>query len=303
MSRQPDLRHHPLGYRLLWFLGQLLLYASCLVALTILFQIALDHLLPAADYPDLFYLYTDWSSQLIAALLALMALNSLTLGLPLSDWGFRDQHYRVDLRFGTVLGAGIMISIFLLLWVGGWVTVTGRDWQIGPLVAWLGFFNIQPLCEEIIMRGFLQNQLHRFFGSWAGIIGTALVFMVLHAGNTHFSLLAAANIFAGGWLMGLLYLRTQSIWAPFAFHAAWNYVQSTILGFAVSGFDAYSWLRIQLDGPAWLTGGDFGAEASLPGLLLLLAAIAYFWSAHRQSIPMLNAPVATKPSDHESPSV
>ncbi|MCB0638497.1 MAG: CPBP family intramembrane metalloprotease [Lewinella sp.] len=290
-----------LGYRLLGFTGQLLLFAAILIALVILFQWLIQAALPNQSYADLTYLYLDWSSQLLAALAALAIVNTLTIRLPLSRWGFRDHQWPAHLGSGLGLGATLMVMIFGLLWLAGGLQIRAINWDGFALLAWFGFFTIQPLCEEVIMRSFLQNQLHRFFGSFAGLAGTALTFMLLHGGNAHFSWLAALNILAGGWLLGLLYLHTQSIWAPFAFHLGWNFFQSTVLGFAVSGFDAYSLLDITPTGPAWLTGGAFGVEASLPGLLFLLVPIVYFWSAHRRPLPLLAAPELTdQPTTDES---
>ena len=55
---------------------------------------------------------------------------------------------------------------------------------------------------------------------------------------------------------------------PLGLHLAANVVQGPVLGFGVSG-DQQPGLLIPALGraPAWLDGGRFGLEASLPGLL------------------------------------
>jgi hypothetical protein len=173
-----------------------------------------------------------------------------------------------------------------VLWIGGWVEVLNIDFQLGLFLSWLLFFLVQPLAEEVVMRTFLQSQTHHYFGPQAGLIITALVFGLLHSDNENFSWIAGLEITAGGYLMGLLYLHTQSIWGPYLMHASWNFLQSTVLGFAVSGMDTYRVLKLKIDGPEWLTGGDFGIEGSVLSLLLLLAAIAWFWPASQAALPL-----------------
>lgn len=90
-------------------------------------------------------------------------------------------------------------------------------------------------------------------------------------------LLAGANIFLASILFGLAYVRTRSLALPLGLHWSANLVQGVVLGFGVSG-DAQPGLltplfRIEKD---WLTGGAFGLEGSLPGLITVVALLAVF---------------------------
>jgi hypothetical protein len=50
-----------------------------------------------------------------------------------------------------------------------------------------------------------------------------------------------------------------------------NWMQGGILGFGVSGTQQLSLLKPVIgEAPAWLTGGQFGLEASLPGLICVV---------------------------------
>lgn len=285
----------------LWFLGRLIYFASCLLVVSLLLQYLGEMLLGDRLRTNLHYLYLDWTAQLIGALLALAIFNQSVSRVSWIELGFPRSGLGERWLSGALVGGILMLVIFLILWLGGWLVVLEGRWRGGPFFAWLGFFLIQPLCEEVIMRGFLQQQLHRLFGAWTGLWGTALVFALLHAFNDHFSYLAAANILAGGLLMGLLYLRTQSVWGAYGLHAAWNFFQSTVLGFAVSGFEAYSVLDLELSGPDWWTGGAFGAEGSAPALACLTVAIVYFWPASRLDLPTAaHAKTIPNATDHES---
>lgn len=66
---------------------------------------------------------------------------------------------------------------------------------------------------------------------------------------------------------------------PIAIHFAANVIQGTILGFSVSGHDEVIILKPELAARyELLTGGKFGIEASLVGLLTLLLVLLYFIS-------------------------
>jgi hypothetical protein len=50
-------------------------------------------------------------------------------------------------------------------------------------------------------------------------------------------------------------------------HAAWNFTQGEIFDVPVSGLDEHGLVQAHLSGPSLLSGGSFGLEASLFGLV------------------------------------
>ena len=60
-------------------------------------------------------------------------------------------------------------------------------------------------------------------------------------------------------------------------HFAWNAVQGPLLGIVVSGSSAggTGLIRSTMNGPEWLSGGAFGAEASAV-MIVLLTAVGVF---------------------------
>ena len=70
-----------------------------------------------------------------------------------------------------------------------------------------------------------------------------------------------------GVLLALLYRVTRSLWPCIGLHAAWNVLQGTVFGIPASGTQAHGWLIYSRTGPDWLSGGVFGAEASVVALL------------------------------------
>jgi uncharacterized protein len=103
----------------------------------------------------------------------------------------------------------------------------------------------------------------------------------------------------GNWAPKRTALLTRRLWLCVGIHFAWNFTQGGVFSAAVSGGKTTGLLQGQMVGPAWLTGGAFGAEASLvalvvcavAGLLLVIAAkrsghvIQPFWSARNSVKP------------------
>ncbi len=103
---------------------------------------------------------------------------------------------------------------------------------------------------------------------------SSLVFSFVHGNNPSVNSIALVNIFLVGVMLALLFLRTRGLAAPFAFHFAWNGLLE-VVNLPVSGMVfSTRWhpFTLAAQGPALLSGGAFGPEASLSLTLLLAAA-------------------------------
>ena len=70
-------------------------------------------------------------------------------------------------------------------------------------------------------------------------------------------------------MLAAAYMLTRRLWLSIGFHMAWNYTQSAIFSGIVSGNEAQQGLiRSTVNGPDWLTGGNFGVESSVLALVL-----------------------------------
>ena len=95
----------------------------------------------------------------------------------------------------------------------------------------------------------------------------ALFFGAAHIFNPGATLWSSAAIaIEAGLLLAMIYHVTRSLWACIGLHAAWNIMQGTLYGIPVSGSKADGWLVSMRTGPDWLSGGVFGAEASVVAL-------------------------------------
>ena len=97
--------------------------------------------------------------------------------------------------------------------------------------------------------------------------------MAINPGATLTGLL---NVALAGVLLGAAYAATGQLWLPIGLHLGWNFAEGPIFGTAVSGTDMGPSLIVgDLDGPAILTGGEFGPEASIVGVAVVLAAATF----------------------------
>lgn len=188
---------------------------------------------------------------------------------------------------GLAAGTALFSTIVGVLWLLGAYHVTGfnphANWITPLLMVGIG----AGVGEEIMFRGALFRIVEEGLGSWAALLVSALLFGLVHANNPHATAWSSLAIaIEAGLLFGLIYMATRSLPACMGLHAAWNFCQGTIYGIPVSGLDSGGWLISTRTGPDWLTGGAFGAEASVVALVLCLlcSAALLMWSLRNDSI-------------------
>ncbi|MDA8220035.1 MAG: type II CAAX endopeptidase family protein [Dehalococcoidales bacterium] len=207
-----------------------------------------------------------------------------------ADFGFRlSRRWWLDFGFGLALGAVLMLGIFLVELAAGWITITGtfQTAQPGqsfalalltPIVVFLavGFY------EELLNRGyFLQNLAEglnfRFIGPRGAVvlgwIISSALFGFYHAANPNATVTSSVNIAIAGLFLGLGYVLTGELALPIGLHITWNFFQGIGFGFPVSGIDFshVNFIAISQGGPDLWTGGAFGPEAGLMGILAMVA--------------------------------
>ena len=101
-------------------------------------------------------------------------------------------------------------------------------------------------------------------------LAAVLIFGAVHLTNNGATWWAGLAIaIEAGILLSAAYKYSGTLWMPIGIHWSWNYVQGNILGFAVSGGNAGESLFIpETSGPDIITGGPFGAEASIVAVVI-----------------------------------
>jgi hypothetical protein len=177
-----------------------------------------------------------------------------------------------ELGLGLVVGAGLYAGCVLILMVLGIYRIEGLNPWIFLLPA-VAMALSAGIFEELLFRGVLFRTLEEVFGSWIALVVSSFVFGFVHLLNPAGTVMGAVFIsIEAGLLLAAAYMVTRRLWLGIGFHIAWNYTQSAIFSGIVSGSDsAPGLIRASIDGPAALTGGSFGLEASLVAFLLCTA--------------------------------
>ncbi|MCB9594608.1 MAG: CPBP family intramembrane metalloprotease [Sandaracinaceae bacterium] len=212
----------------------------------------------------------------------------------LGDLGLRvDARWILDAGFGFTLGALLMLSISAAERAAGWATygpATGDGSSPALLGTSLVVFISVAVVEELVFRGYqLVNLAEGFRGRWLGPSGSVLaatlfssvVFGLAHAANPHASPITTMNITLAGLMLASGFLLTGELGLPIGLHLSWNFFQN-VLDMPVSGQRQFGYAavveRIE-DGPDWITGGAFGPEAGVTGLVAMvvgtLVIVAY----------------------------
>ena len=192
----------------------------------------------------------------------------------------------------TALGLGTGLGYFIVV-VG--VMMAFGAYRFGGLNPdWTALCNaffmflIVAVGEEMIFRGVLFRWIDQRFGFWWAMAVSGLVFGLVHITNDNATLWSSIAIaLEAGLLLGAAYKWAGSLWFPIGIHWAWNFSQGNIFGFAVSGNDSgASLIQATIDGPAWLTGGTFGAEASVIATVAgLVLTVLFVWDIFKRQTP------------------
>jgi uncharacterized protein len=230
---------------------------------------------------------------------------------PFRDFGFHQQKgWGGDFLFGLGLGAFLMLAIFLIELTFGWIQITGFYNAQGALPSWLGLaldlviFISVGFYEEMVVRGYvLRNLAEGLNVRWlnprtAVILATvvsSILFGMLHLGNPNMSLVSLLNLMLAGVFLAIGFITTGELALPIGLHIAWNFFQGAVFGFPVSGVMAATpLLTIRQVNNSWLTGGVFGPEAGLVGLLAMVlgSALIFAWVKHKRGSAALQTRLA-----------
>ena len=204
------------------------------------------------------------------------------------------ERWRRGLPAGLLAGAAIWGITALALWVSGAVTWEWDAAGVDALLTGLLDCMAVAIVEELLFRGFPFQRLIDGIGAWPAQLAMAAYFTLTHSSGLaaagELQWLATANIFLASLLFGACYLLTRSLALPIALHFALNFVQGPLLGFGISGHGTNGLLVAHVGPTAtWWTGGAFGLEASLPGTLAILTALAATLFLRQRSAPTNSA--------------
>ncbi len=206
----------------------------------------------------------------------------------LKEWGI-----------GAVIGFGVMsATVAIMAILGGYRMISMNP--ISVLLPVLAIAITSGVIEEILLRGIFFRFIEQWLGSWSALILSAGLFGALHMPNPNATLLSSFAIaLEAGILLAAIYMVTRRLWAAIGLHMAWNFTQGGIYGVSVSGFKMDGLIKPEINGDPLLTGGAFGAEASVPAIILCTAVgLMYLKKAYQSNQFVPASWVRFKSGDH-----
>lgn len=183
-----------------------------------------------------------------------------------------------DLLFGFLLSGLMAATVFVVMLALGYIenvqlaALSGAAAKV--LAMSLFVMLLVGFWEELVFRGYILQNMAEGMGMKTAILISCVLYGLVHSANPSANLLSTAIIVLFGYLRIYGYLCTRQLWLSIGMHTGWNFFQATIFGFAASGH-AESWTLLTHEPAAtsWLSGGNFGPEASVVTIPVVLAAL------------------------------
>lgn len=256
-----------LGWRLLLF-----------VVLTVVATAVARALLPAG-------LLTGSVALLVGALLAGAATLRLDGRSPGALGFYLAPEAVAEAGRGLGLGAAVaLVVVACIAALGGlrWYAEAGTAWAwlVGGGGA-LAFLAMPAAAEEALLRGYLLQALTEAWGPFWALALTSGLFAALHLFNPGVTPVATLNVGIAGVFLGVVYLRTASLWWATGAHLGWNWAHGYLADVPVSGLellDAPLYEGVARGAPL-VSGGAFGPEGSLVTTGVVTLAAGLCWRA------------------------
>ena len=152
-------------------------------------------------------------------------------------------------------------------------------------LAWLAACICVGISEEFLFRGYLLQALWRGIGFWPASAVIAAIFAGIHyllkPGENLADVIALVSF---SFLCCYSVLRTGNLWFAVGLHVAYDFMQLFVIGTPNGGqIPPGRLLDVTFNGPAWLTGGSLGTEASWIAYPLDALAFAFIWWRYRSN--------------------
>lgn len=219
------------------------------------------------------------------------------LGLPRARGWFK------QFILGCVVGGGLTVLAIAPIWVWGHLrSIHLMSVRLLPnLGAVLLMLLLGALAEEFVFRGYPFQHLEQVIGPVRAVLAFSVLYGALHLLNPHASPWGAANSALLGILFSMAYLRTRALWLPWGIHFGWNATLGLVFGLPVSGFRVFTlWIYTDAYGPKWMTGGDYGVEASATAALVFVIGILLLWKLPLRQLAQPEPRAVPQPALHHT---
>jgi hypothetical protein len=183
-----------------------------------------------------------------------------------------DGAWRGEWSRGFLIGAAAATAAVLPALLAGAVRIEAFRGVPDPglLAGLAAVLILEAAREEMGFRGPSLRDLSGALGFPIAAVFLAGSFTLVHAGNPAFGRAGLLGVFLAGLALAGLARARGDLGMACGLHAGWNLFLAVVWSVPVSGIRAGAGLlETQSAGSSSWTGGSFGAEASVPGLLVL----------------------------------
>src|SRR5271157_2052070 len=185
-------------------------------------------------------------------------------------------------QFVTGCGVGLVLTTLAVLPIPIWgstsISVRFGIYLLPRIGAVLLVLLVGALAEELMFRGYPFQRLEEGIGAIGAIAVFSVLFGAVHLSNPGASVWGLINTVLIGILLAIAYLRTRALWLPWGIHFGWNATLGFLCGLPVSGLRMFNVVvRTSVAGPKWMTGGNYGVEASATGTIAVLIGLVIVW--------------------------
>ena len=198
---------------------------------------------------------------------------------PIRTMGFSKGNGLSEFAKGVLVGAIMITTVLVVFFITGDAKFERIQFSLPFLVSWMlvliGYI-LQTAAEEIYIRGWLVPIISYHKNAYLAILIASTMFSYFHLDNNGASWLSTLHLFIFGLFTAVYAMKRGNIWGPCGFHFAWNFIMGNVYGFHVSGYDSESSLMyFTTSNRTFITGGQFGPEGGIPGLVVFILALLW----------------------------
>ena len=198
---------------------------------------------------------------------------------PIRTMGFSKGNGLSEFTKGVLVGAIMITTVLVVFFITGDAKFDRIQFSLPFLVSWMlvliGYI-LQTAAEEIYIRGWLVPIISYHKNAYLAILIASTMFSYFHLDNNGASWLSTLHLFIFGLFTAVYAMKRGNIWGPCGFHFAWNFIMGNVYGFHVSGYDSESSLMyFTTSNRTFITGGQFGPEGGIPGLVVFILALLW----------------------------
>lgn len=189
-----------------------------------------------------------------------------------------------NLTIGLLMGFTLQSLTILVMYLNGNYSIAAINPVSYILIPFAIMFTV-AIIEEILVRGIIFRIIEEKLGTYISLAISSILFGAFHLINPNGTLISSICITTAGFLLGVAFIYSRNLWMPIALHFAWNFTQSGIYGAITSGnAKTNNLIEAKIQGPEFITGGEFGPEGSIQAILFCaLGTIIFMVLSHKNN--------------------